>query len=33
MPIYYMGTGETPDDLVRFKANAYVNIILDEIFL
>ena len=33
MPIYYMGTGETPDDLVRFKANEYVNIILDEIFL
>ena len=33
MPIYYMGTGETPDDLVRFKANAYVNLILDEIFL
>jgi fused signal recognition particle receptor len=33
MPIYYMGTGETPDDLVRFKANDYVNIILDEIFL
>ncbi len=33
MPIYYMGTGETPDDLVRFKANEYVNVILDEIFL
>ncbi len=33
MPIYYMGTGETPEDLVRFKANAYVNLILDEIFL
>lgn len=33
MPIYYMGTGETPDDLVRFKANEYINIILDEIFL
>ncbi len=33
MPIYYMGTGESPDDLVRFKANEYVNIILDEIFL
>ncbi len=32
MPIYYMGTGETPDDLVRFKPNEYVNIILDEIF-
>ncbi len=33
MPIYYMGTGETPEDLVRFKANDYVNIILNEIFL
>jgi len=33
MPIYYMGTGETPEDLVRFKANEYVNLILDEIFL
>lgn len=33
MPIYYMGTGETPDDLVRFKADEYINIILDEIFL
>lgn len=33
MPIYYMGTGESPEDLVRFKANAYVNLILDEIFL
>ncbi|NKQ40342.1 MAG: signal recognition particle-docking protein FtsY [Sulfurovum sp.] len=32
MPIYYMGTGETEDDLVRFKPNDYVNIILDEIF-
>ena len=33
MPIYYMGTGESPEDLVRFKANTYVNLILDEIFL
>jgi len=33
MPIYYMGTGETPEDLVRFKANEYINLILDEIFL
>jgi len=32
MPIYYMGTGETPDDLVKFKANEYVNMILDEIY-
>ena len=33
MPIYYIGTGESPDDLIRFKANDYVNIILDEIFI
>jgi len=32
MPIYYIGTGETPDDLIPFKANEYVNMILDEIF-
>ena len=33
MPIYYIGTGETPDDLIPFKANEYVNMILDEIFV
>jgi fused signal recognition particle receptor len=33
MPIYYIGTGETPDDLMPFKANEYVNTILDEIFV
>ncbi len=33
MPIYYIGTGEKPEDLVRFKANDYVNTILDEVFL
>ena len=33
MPIYYIGTGETPDDLIPFKANEYVNMILDEIFI
>jgi len=33
MPIYYIGTGETPDDLIRFKANEYVNTILDEVYL
>lgn len=32
MPIYYIGTGETPDDLAPFKANEFVNMILDEIF-
>ncbi len=33
MPIYYIGTGETPDDLISFRANEYVNMILDEIFI
>jgi len=33
MPIYYIGTGEKPDDLITFKANDYVNTILDEIFI
>ena len=33
MPIFYIGTGEQPKDLIRFKANAYVNTILDEIFI
>ncbi len=33
MPIYYIGTGESPDDLVPFKANEYVNMILDEIYV
>lgn len=32
MPIYYIGTGENPDDLIRFKANEYVNTILDEVY-
>lgn len=32
MPIYYIGTGETPDDLAIFKANEFINMILDEIF-
>ncbi|MBU1669150.1 signal recognition particle-docking protein FtsY [bacterium] len=33
LPIYFIGTGEQPDDLIQFKANEYVNTILDEIFL
>jgi len=33
MPIYYIGTGETPDDLIPFKANEYINTILDEMFV
>jgi len=33
MPIYYIGTGEQPADLIQFKANEYINTILDEIFI
>ena len=33
MPIFYIGTGEQPKDLMRFKANEYINTILDEIFI
>lgn len=33
MPIYFIGTGEQPEDLIQFKANAYVNTILDSIFI
>jgi len=33
MPIFYIGTGEKPEDLIPFKANAYINTILDEIFI
>jgi len=33
MPIYFIGTGEQPDDLIEFKANNYVNTILDSIFI
>jgi len=33
MPIYYIGVGEQPDDLIQFKAHEYVNTILDEIFI
>ena len=32
LPIYYMGVGEKPKDLVKFSARDYVNSILDEIF-
>jgi fused signal recognition particle receptor len=32
MPIYYMGVGEKPEDLVRFSAREYVNSIIDEIY-
>ena len=33
MPIFYIGTGEKPEDLIDFKANQYVNTILNEIFI
>jgi fused signal recognition particle receptor len=33
MPIFYIGTGEQPNDLITFKANEYINTILDEIFI
>ncbi len=33
MPIFYIGTGEQPKDLIKFKANEYINSILDEIFI
>jgi len=33
MPIFYIGTGEQPADLIDFKANDYINTILDEIFI
>ena len=33
MPIFYIGTGEQPKDLIQFKANEYINSILDEIFI
>lgn len=33
MPIFYIGTGEQPEDLIAFKANEYINTILDEIFI
>ena len=33
MPIFYIGTGEQPKDMIRFKANDYINTILDEIFI
>lgn len=33
MPIFYIGTGEQPEDLITFKPNEYINSILDEIFI
>ncbi|MDD5359365.1 MAG: signal recognition particle-docking protein FtsY [Sulfurovaceae bacterium] len=33
LPILYIGIGEKPDDLIEFKANDFVNAVLDEVFL
>jgi len=33
IPIFYIGTGEQPEDLIPFKADEYINTILDEIFI
>ena len=33
MPIYFIGTGERPEDLAPFNAREYINAILEEIFL
>ena len=33
LPILYIGTGESSDDLIPFKADAFINAILDEIFI
>ena len=32
MPLYYIGVGEKPEDLIRFDVKWYINSILDEIF-
>ena len=32
MPIYYIGVGEKPADLIEFNAKEYINSILDEIY-
>jgi len=32
MPIYYIGIGEKPEDLIEFDTKWYINYILDEIF-
>ena len=33
LPILYIGTGEQPSDLIVFKADEYVNTILDQIYI
>ncbi len=32
MPLYYIGVGEKPEDLIKFDVKWYINSILDEIF-
>ncbi len=32
MPLYYIGVGEKPEDLLKFDVKWYINSILDEIF-
>ncbi len=32
MPIYYIGIGEQPKDLIKFDVKSYINSILDEIY-
>jgi len=32
MPLYYIGIGEKPEDLIKFDVKWYINSILDEIF-
>jgi fused signal recognition particle receptor len=32
LPILYIGTGESPDDIIEFKAEDYIDTILNEIF-
>lgn len=32
IPIYYIGTGESPDDIAPFDKNEFVNTILDELY-
>ncbi|MEJ2497001.1 MAG: signal recognition particle-docking protein FtsY, partial [Sulfurovaceae bacterium] len=33
LPIFYIGVGEGSDDLVEFRADEFINAILDEIFV
>ncbi len=33
LPILYIGTGESPDDIIEFNAQKYIETILNEIFI